>query len=137
MAKIPTEADVRDVLKRFPLYHPGHKVIISSTELIPGAIIVSYRTNNRSHNETTHLSLQFQGDTCYIVGIGLDPCYRGAGLGEELYRISENIARQAGSSRVVMTPSGKTATEETRLNYVKRKFGYTEISGSFEVEKIL
>ena len=138
MERILTEEDVRHVLKRFPLYHAGHKVIVNSIKLIPDAVTVSYRTNNGDHRGTTHLSLQFQDDTCYIVGIGLEPCYRGLGLGEELYRISKNIARQAGSGKIVMTPSGTTATGETRSDYLKRKLGYRQIViGSVEVQKLL
>ncbi len=136
MAKTPTETDVRGALKRFPFYHAGHNVTIAKTELVPDAITVSYRTAKGNHHNTTHLSLQVQGDICYIVGIGLEPLYRGTGLGEEFYGIAENIARQAGCKRVVMTPSGHTVTGEDRREYVKRKLGYTEIN-DVEVEKVL
>ena len=133
-----TEVEVRDTLKRFPLYHTGHTVLVgpSPTKLVPGAVFVSYRTTKGDHHGKTHLSLQFEGSTCYLVGIGLEPMYRGVGLGKELYGIAEKIARQVGSMKVVMTPSGKTSTGETRKDYVK-KLGYREIPNSIEVEKIL
>lgn len=131
-----SEDAVRRCLVRFPLYHGGHMVIVSQAGIVPDAVTISYRTKNGSHFGTTHLSIQVEGCTCYIVGIGLDPQYRGVGLGEELYQIAENIAVRSGCTRVVTHGSGKTAKGDTRKNYLKRR-GYTDIDGSVEVEKIL
>ena len=114
----------------------GFPVIVKPNDIVPDSITASYRAEPGNHRGKTHLSLQFQEDTCFIVGIGLEPRYRGAGLGEELYGIAEQIAQQCGCRRIVMHPSGEAITGKTRKEYTM-KLGYVGIPGSFEVEKIL
>ncbi|MBS3051255.1 MAG: GNAT family N-acetyltransferase [Candidatus Aenigmarchaeota archaeon] len=141
-----TEAEVRLTLKDFPLYRAEHdvRVILRRADQILqcDTVLITYRTKPgcpwgaTQGSETTHFDLQVEGDTCYLVEIGLNSELRGVGLGEELYTIAESIARQAGCNRIVMHASGTTITGNTRKEYAMER-GYREIPGSVEVEKIL
>jgi len=139
--RLPEDAEgvMRGILKRFPLYHAGHTITISTNEdLAPGAVNLGYKTTEGNPDGTTHFTLQFKEDedTCYIAWIEIEDLYKGTGLGAELYSIAEEMARQCACRRIVMHPSGRTFTGESRRDYVLRR-GYRTIEGSVEVEKIL
>lgn len=131
---------LRDLMKqclerRFPLYHSDH--IVQALPLpTEGVFWVGYRTSRRNiPMGTTHLDINIQGDTCFLLSIELEPQNRGLGFGRNLYRTVEEFAKLAGSGVVRMTPSGETPSGKTRRDYMLG-LGYEPI-GDREVQKVV
>jgi len=126
---IQLEEIAKIYLETWPLYEKTHRV--SSGKFEDGKIWLSYKTLEGfpaiagASWEKTHFDVNIIDDVFYVLGIGLTKEHRGKGHGDALYRILENIARDAGCKKIQMNPSGKTQTGETRKDYLLRR-GYKE-----------
>lgn len=125
-----TEADVRRLLSKHPLYDPKHRVHVRDRRY------VGWGCGNRP-DRSSGFSLQVDGDVCYLLTIGIVSSRRGQGLGLLLYRIIEEIALEFGCTRIQQMPSGWTPSGETRGSWLVRKLGYVWDAAHNEVYKTL
>ena len=103
-----------------------------------GKIWIGYEDGSRERGTETRFDLNIEGDLCYGVFIRLRPEFRGMGLGEMLYVITENIARELGCKRMIRAASGQTPRGESRRNYLVIKLDYKLVEySSSDVEKPL
>lgn len=119
---------VLEVLAAHPAFRLEHELRV---KVLEPSIYVTWhaRDYGRTPSQGSHLDLQLIGETCYVLGVGLAPEYRGLGQGAQLYLAAEAIAKRAGCRRICMTPSGWTVRGETRADYVVRKLGYRLVDG--------
>lgn len=117
------EAFVRSLLAEHPAYSPEHVVFVLERDNL--TYVGWHATESvRNMRDGSYLDLQLDHLHCYILGIGLEPRWRGLGLGEKLYRIAERIGEHFGCGIAAMQASGKTYSGELRVYYVERKLGY-------------
>ena len=127
---------MRGILReRFELFDEKHTV--RARRFGEDELWIGYTTSNSniSHG-STRLDLNLIGNICYLLHIELGKDARGNGYGRQMYEAVEEFARAAGCDRVRMMPSGRTATGESRRNYLQRK-GYMDVTPNGEVEKLL
>lgn len=119
---------VLDVLLAHPAFRLEHDLRV---KVVEPSIYVTWHARDfgRTPPQGTHLDLHIIGETCYVLGIGLAPEYRGLGQGEQLYFMAEEIAKRAGCRRIQQTPSGRTVGGEARADYLVRKLGYRVVGG--------
>lgn len=117
---------VLEVMRDFTLWEPAHYIQVHVRPVMQRpATIIGYRTQTLPIG--THFDLNIIGATCYLLQIELRDCDRGLGHGAELYQAIERIATILGCTVIEQTPSGHTATGETRSDYLARR-GY-QIAG--------
>ena len=111
--------EVKEILAKWPLYDASHEV---SSRRINGGFWIGYRTvsGHRPHG-STHFDVNILNGVFYVLSIEIVPEHRGKGHGAALYKALEEIALKLGCHRVQMTPSGNTATGESRESYLLRR----------------
>ena len=116
-------------LKGFPLYNPEQHTVSIHDVPANDFVWVGYRTteSNQPHG-STHFDINIINGVFYILDIEVEKKHRGKGHGDALYKVLEEIARQAKCRWVQMKPSGWTHTGETRKAYLLRR-GYRSIGG--------
>ena len=121
----PTEI-IRQRLSASPLYKAdqivffkqddGNSYMHWQTRLVPG----------NPYRRGSYFDAQITNGMFYLLHIQIEEYVRGSGLGFQLYNIIEQLARDFNCHTLEMTPSGWTATKETRMSYVCRKLKYEQ-----------
>jgi GNAT superfamily N-acetyltransferase len=57
----------------------------------------------------------------FLLSIQLDEQFRGVGNGEQLYNTLTEIAREIGCREIRQSPSGRTATKQSRVAYLRKR----------------
>ena len=111
-------------LATWPLYDAeNHQVL---TRSISGGKYLGYLTHLYDYaHRFTRFDVNVLHGVFYVLDIRIDASKRGKGHGDALYNVLESIGRDAGCSRIQMTPSGWTHTGESRMDYMLRR-GYRE-----------
>lgn len=81
---------------------------------------------------TCGLHLNVEGPVCYLLVIKILDELCGKGLGDQLYKLTIEFAKQVGCKTVVQYPSGQTPTGESRSSYLSRR-GWKPVPGSEEM----
>jgi ribosomal protein S18 acetylase RimI-like enzyme len=128
----------RTHLRTFQTYQEEHHVYARRRE--PNRIAIGYisgdPTNVESRSKSTCFDLNIIDDICYIVWINRNEEDKNQGLGRKLIQIIENLAKELGTSKVRLSPSGRETKLGTR-SQLYESLGYTKINDSEELEKIL
>lgn len=118
------ERIVRDFLKYYPLYSRDQHV--HALRIENGQLVIGWTADGRAtHDRTTYFDMHKIEGRLYLLHIEINEAHRGKGLGEMLYRIVEDIGIELGCDEIWQTPSGRTTTGESRMDYVVRKLGYS------------
>lgn len=134
---------VRRNVSDLEIYRDGQR--IDSKLIGEGIVWACYAPiPHKDSSLRTSFTLNLEGNVCHLASINLAENLRGKRIGERMYRVVEQIAREMGCDRVRQEPSGWTSSGETRRDYLKRKLGYVDVKsdrllqiGVGEVEKIL
>lgn len=123
-----TRDDVLEILQEHPAFDVRQELRVKVFE---PSIYVTWRAHDHGKfpRQGSHFDLQITHDVCYGLCLGLAPMFRGLGYGLMLYKMTEAIAKRAGCTRIVRTPSGHTIGGEPRANYLYRKLGYRIVCG--------
>ena len=118
--------EILNIVSKFTLYDPDDRLLYLEKENIA---IISYSKHGFTEAKRRlgpHFDMNYvpKKETAYLLNIYLPVEMRGQGYGQELYTISENIAKKLGAVYLEQTPSGFIkCTNESRRDYLLRR-GY-------------
>lgn len=129
------------LLSSYPLYSQSWRVHVQSLG-VDGWWSVSLDSGEMPHTaiprSSTYVDINIENDVFYLLHIELDKKHRGQGYGESLYKICEDAAASLGCKTIKQTPSGWTATGDSRLQYLlKRSWQLCKVPGGVVVYKDL
>jgi len=109
-------------LLRWPLYHQTHQTQVTS---LKSGVFIGYRTAANGFrgdpSGSTHFDVNVIGPMFFLLHIEVVKYNRGRGMGEKLYGVLTSIAAELQCSEIRQTPSGKTHTGESRMDYLLRR----------------
>ena len=106
-------------LKLYPFWRDSSEVHVCG---IDGGLSIAFRSRLGIPIGSTHFDVNVTEEgVFYLLHIELEPCFRGRGIGNELYFLLEWLAKKLGCHRIEQTPSGTTFSGESRASYLERR----------------
>lgn len=123
MSKKPTTTRIVEAMRRrmteWPLFDPARSLY--ALEIGGGDIALGYNNSQTWRSDRTYWDANIIKGRFYLLHIGVEYGQRGKGHGDALYRMLEGMAGELGCTQIRQHPSGKTATGESRRDYLIRR----------------